>query len=114
MWGINGGGGVLHWFAIHSLTGIFFMVLLPLSGILTIFGFWKEDQTGKKLMNANFILLLVIMLYSIIGIQIYSEEIIGVQFGYFDIFLYLDYGFYLLLLNVIIAAISFWKHPLED
>ena len=113
IWGINFGGGVLHWFAVHTLTGIFYLVLLPLTGILTIIGFWKENETGKKLMNANFVLLLVIMLYSIIGIPIYSEEILGVQFGYFDIFLYLNYGFFILLINLVYAIIGYIKHPIQ-
>ncbi|NVM34660.1 MAG: hypothetical protein HWN81_03630 [Candidatus Lokiarchaeota archaeon] len=113
IWGMETSGVFQNWFEINILTGIFFLVLLPLTGILTIFGFWRENQTGKKLMNANFILLFVILLYSIIGIPIYSEEILGVQFSYFNIFLYLNYGFFILLINIIFAIIGYIKHPIQ-
>ena len=113
IWGMVPNGVFQNWFEVNILTGIFFLVLLPLAGILTIFGFWKENKTGKKLMNANFILLLVILLYSIIGIPIYSEEILGVQFNYFDIFSHLNYGFFILLINLILALIANIKHPIQ-
>ena len=73
----------------------------------------REDQTGKKLMNANFIILLVIFLYTITGIPIYSEEIFGNKFGYFEIFFYLKYGFYILLINIIIAGIGYFTHTIK-
>ena len=113
IWGMETSGVFQNWFEVNILTGIFFLVLLPLAGILTIFGFWKENKTGKKLMNANFIFLLVILLYSIIGIPIYSEEILGVQFSYFDIFSHLNYGFFILFINLILALIAYIKHPIQ-
>jgi hypothetical protein len=112
-WGIKTGTTFRLWFEINFLTGIFLIFLTPLASILNIFGFWRENKTGKKLMNANFVLLLVVLLYSIIGIPVYSNEIVGIQFGYFDIFYYLNYGFYILLINVIIAGIGFLKHPVQ-
>ncbi|MEE9379348.1 MAG: hypothetical protein V3V33_15090 [Candidatus Lokiarchaeia archaeon] len=113
IWGIVTNGVFQNWFEVNILTGILFLVLLPLAGILTIIGFWKENKTGKKLMNVNFVLLLVILLYSIIGIPIYSEEILGVQFSYFDIFSHLNYGFFILLINLILALIAYIKHPIQ-
>ena len=113
IWGMVTNGIFQNWFDLNILTGIIFLVLLPLTGIVTIFGFWKESQTCKKLMNVNFVLLLVILLYSIIGIPIYSEEILGVQFNYFDIFSHLNYGFFILLINLILALIAYIKHPIQ-
>lgn len=113
IWGIVTDGVFQNWFEVNVLTGIFFLVILPLAGILTIFGFWKENQTGKKLMSVNFIGLLLVLLYSIIGIPIYSEEILGVQFGYYDIFLYINYGYFILLVNLIFATIGYIKHPIQ-
>ncbi len=112
-WGIQSNGIFQFWFSINSLTGIFFIILTPLAILSNMLGFWRENKIGKKLMNANFVLLLIIFLYSIIGIPIYSGEILGSQFGYFDIFLYLNYGFFLLLINVIVAGIGFGKHPIQ-
>lgn len=113
IWGIVTNGVFQNWFEVNILTGILFLVLLPLAGLLTIIGFWKENKTGKKLMNVNFVLLLVILPYSIIGIPIYSEEILGVQFSYFDIFSHLNYGFFILLINLILALIAYIKHPIQ-
>ncbi len=113
IWGLKTDGNFQLWFDIHFLTGVFFIILTPLAGILTTIGFCKENNTGKKLMNANFVLLLAVFLYASIGIPIYSEEILGVQFGYFDIFFYLNYGFFIILLNLIIAVIGYWKHPIQ-
>ncbi len=112
-WGIETNGTLQNWFEVNFLTGLFLLILTPLAGFLNIIGFWRENDTGKKLMNANFIILLVIFLYIIIGIPIYSEEIIGVQFGYFDIFYYLNYGFFILIINLIIAGIGSGKHPIK-
>ena len=112
-WGIQSNGNFQLWFDINYLTGIFFIILTPLAIVLNILGFWRENKVGKKLMNANFILILVILLYSIIGIPIYSKEILGVQWGYFDIFLYLNYGFFIMLINLIVAGIGFVKHPVQ-
>ena len=112
--GVETNGSFQFWFEINFLTGIFLTILAPLAIFLNLFGFWRENKTGKKLMNANFVLLLAILLYSIIGIPVYSEEILGVdQFGYFDIFYYLNYGFFILLINVVIAGIGFGKHPIQ-
>lgn len=113
IWGIMTNGAFRIWFEVNILTGIFFIVLLPLAAVLVLFGFWQENQTGKKLILINFIILLTILLYSIIGIPIFSQEILGIQFGYLEIFLYLNYGFCILLLNLIIAALGYWKHPIE-
>ena len=63
-------------------------------------------------MSYNFLSLLFIILYSILGFTIYSEEIFGVKFGLLEVFSYLDYGFYILLLNLILSFIAFIKHPL--
>ncbi len=112
-WGIISNGTFRLWFDVNFLTGIFFLIFTPLAALFNLFGFWKENTTGKRLMNLNFVLLLTILLYSIIGIPIYSQEILGYQLGYFDIFFYLNYGFFILLINVIIAGIGYIKHPIQ-
>lgn len=101
------------WFEVNLLTGVLFIVLMPLAAVLVLLGFCKENRTGKKLILVNCIILLIILLYLIIGIPILSQEIFGTQINYLDIFIHFNYGFYVLLLNLIIAAISYWKHPIE-
>jgi hypothetical protein len=101
------------WFEINFLTAVFFIILMPLTAVFVLFGFCKENKTGKKLILVNFIILLIILLYLIIGIPTLSLEIFGTPIDYLRIFIYLNYGFYLLALNVIIAAISYWKHPID-
>ncbi len=112
-WGILSNGTFRLWFDVNFLTGIFFLIFTPIAAISNLFGFWRENKTGKRLVNANFVLLLIVLLYSIIGIPVYSDEIIGIQFEYFDIFYYLNYGFFILLINVIIAGIGYIKHPIQ-
>jgi len=113
LWGLSVNGTLFFWFEVNLLSFIFLFLLSIVSVIITFVGCKKETQTGKKLMNANLILLILVFLFSIIGIPVYSQEIIGIQFGYFDIFLYLNYGFYLLLINILISLIAYIKHPLQ-
>ncbi len=101
------------WFKVNLLTGVFFIVLMPLAAVLVLLGFCKENQTGRKLILVNLIILLAIILYLIIGIPILSQGIFGTLIDYLEIFIHFNYGFYVLLLNLIIAAISYWKHPIE-
>ncbi|MFX0001268.1 MAG: hypothetical protein ACFE88_14235 [Candidatus Hermodarchaeota archaeon] len=111
--GVMTNGVFQTWFEVNLLTGVLFIVLMSLAAIVVLVGFWKENKTGKKLILVNFIVLLTILLYLIIGIPMLSQEIFGTQIDYLDIFIYLNYGFYILLLNLIFAAISYWKHPIE-
>lgn len=113
IWGIKTNGSFQLWFDVNFLSGIFLIILTPLACILTIVGFCKENRVGKRLLNFSFILTLAVLLYSVIGIPIYSDEILGVQFGYFDIFFYLSFGFYILLINTILTGIGYKFHPIE-
>ncbi|MHA2008335.1 MAG: hypothetical protein ACXABO_04170 [Promethearchaeota archaeon] len=113
IWGIKTSGTFHLWFDVNFLSGIFLIFLTPLAGLLTIVGFCKENRVGKRLMNFSFVLMLAVLLYSIIGIPIYSEEILGFQFGYFDIFYYLNFGFYILIINTILIGIGYKFHPME-
>ncbi|MFX1570776.1 MAG: hypothetical protein ACFFCV_20755 [Promethearchaeota archaeon] len=101
------------WFEANLLTGVLFIVLMPSATILIIVGFFKENPIGKKLMLFNFIIIIIIILYIIIGIPILSLEILGTFINILDIFIFLNYGFYILILDLIIAIIGYWKHPIE-
>jgi len=113
LWGIIIGDELYLWFEINVLSFIFLFLISILTVILSIVGSIKENPTGKRLINFSLIALIFILLYSIIGIPIYSQEILGTQFGYFDIFLYLNYGFFILILNCILALFAYIKHPIS-
>lgn len=113
LWGISVNGTLFSWLEVNLLSFIFLFLLSIVSAIVTFIGCKKETKSGKKLMNVNLIILIFVFLFSIIGIPVYSQEILGTQFGYFDIFLYLNYGFYLLLINILIALTAYIKHPLQ-
>jgi ABC-type amino acid transport system permease subunit len=111
--GITTNGVFQTWFEVNFLTGVFFIVLLPLTTVILLIGFCKENKTGKKLVFGNFFILLIVYFYLIIGIPILSQEIFGNPIAFLDIFTHFDYGFYILSLNLIISAIGYWKHPIE-
>ncbi|MFX1589977.1 MAG: hypothetical protein ACFFC1_17680 [Promethearchaeota archaeon] len=114
LWGMINGDELYLWFEINITAFIFLFVISIFIAIFSIIGSKKENSTGKKLTTFSFIAYIIIILYLIIGIPIYSQEILGIQFGYFDIFLYLNYGFYFLILNCILALIALLKHPLKE
>ncbi|MBY9006782.1 MAG: hypothetical protein KGD63_08495 [Candidatus Lokiarchaeota archaeon] len=95
------------------ISFIFLSILSLLAIIFSLIGSTKTNLNGKRIMSYNFFALLFIILYTTLGFTIYSEEIFGIEFGLFEIFLYLDYGFYILLLNLILSIIAFIKHPIE-
>jgi len=111
LWGMIINGNLYSWLEINILSFICLTVLSLICVILSFIGCVKRNKTGKRLLNLNLVVLIFIIIYSIIGIPIYSQELLGVQFGYFDIFLYLNYGFYIIIINLIIASFAYIKHP---
>jgi len=114
LFGMSTNGTLQLWFDIHFLTFLILFIITPLTILLAFIGCAKENTSGKKLINTNFFLVLLIFLYCIIGIPIYTKEILGIQFGFMEIFFYLHFGFYILLIDLIMAAIAKSKHPLQD
>ncbi len=116
LWGILNQDGFNFWVNSSSMPFIISFIFLSILGLLAIIfslvGSTKKDSLGKRLMSYNFLSLFFIILYSILGFTIYSEEIFGVKFGLLEVFSYLDYGFYIILLNLILSFIAFIKHPL--
>jgi hypothetical protein len=111
--GILTSSGLEFWFQINFLSFFFLFILLILAGIFSSVGFLMENRKGKRLIHFNFFALLFVMLFLLIGVSIYSEEIFGYQFMFFEIFQYTYFGFYILLGNLIIALIAYLKHPLS-
>jgi len=111
LWGMIIDGNLYSWFEINILSSFLLFILSLTSIIFSFIGCKKNSKKGKRLLNLSLVILIFVIIYSIIGIPIYSQEILGVQFGYFDIFLYLNYGFYFLILDIILASFAYIKHP---
>lgn len=111
LWGIFSDNSIKLWMDMHLLAFIFLSCIAFLSIIISFIGCLKEDEAGKKLIKANFYCLFAVVLFLIIGLPIYSDEILGAQLDYLDIFYYIDYGFYLILANLVIALIAIFAHP---
>ncbi|MBD3255999.1 MAG: hypothetical protein GF383_12965 [Candidatus Lokiarchaeota archaeon] len=102
-------GWFYFWVEFHLLTFIFLGVLTTVAGVLTVVGLVLETEIGKKLMGYAVVAKIFVIAYIIFGLTIYSKELFGRQF-YFDIFLYLGFGSYILIVDVIIAGFGYYKH----
>ena len=85
-----------------------------ITGILSLIGCTKDNSSGKRLIAINFYALLAISLFIIIGIPIYSQELIGTELNFLDIFFRLNFGFYFLIADLVIAAIAYGNHPIWE
>jgi len=112
LFGIVSSDYSLLWLDIHMLTFIILFVFSLLGGILSLIGCAKESKTGKKLVNANFYLILTVLIYSLLGISIYSQDILNESLQIIELFYYLGFGFYFLLFTLIISIIAKYKHPI--
>jgi len=113
LWGLIQNGTLYSWIEIHLLTFIIFFIFSILAIITTFIASGKATKFGKRMANLNLIFIWSIFGYFLIGIPVYSQQIIGVQFNYFDIFYYLNFGFYLLSTNAILSIFSYVKHSIE-
>lgn len=113
MWGIINNGALYTWLEVHLITFIFLFCLSILSLLTAFVASGKEDKLGKRMASFNLAFIGVVFAYFLIGIPIYSNIIVGVELGYFNIFYYLNFGFYVLALNLILAIVAMIKHPLN-
>lgn len=111
LWGIINNGTLYSWLEVHFVTFIFLFCLSLLSIITAFIASGKENKLGRRMSNFNLVFIGVIFAYFLIGIPIYSNLIIGIELGYFNIFYYLNFGFYVLLVDLILAIVSKIKHP---
>ena len=114
LWGIVQGGNIYLWYEIHILGFILLFCLSLVSAVLALVGSVKESLGGKKLIAFNSYAILTIFLFVIIGIPIYSKEILGSSMNFLDIFFLLNFGFYLLLIDLICALIAYPIHPVGE
>lgn len=114
LWGILKENSISMWLFFNFLSFIFLTVIGLLAIIFSFIGCFKENKLGKRFMNFIVLANLFIILYTLIGFTIYSREIFGNDFGLLEIYYYLDYGFYILLLNFIISVFAFISHPIKE
>ena len=112
LWGIIQGGNISLWYEVHIIGFVMLFSLLLITGILSLIGCAKDSQTGKKLIAFNFFVLLAIILFVIIGIPIYSQELLGAKLEFLDVFFSFNFGFYILLIDFVLAAIAYGNHPI--
>lgn len=113
LWGIINNGTLYTWIEVHFVTFIFLFCLSILAIITAFIASGKENKLGRRMSNFNLVFVGVIFAYFLIGIPIYSNLIIGIELGYFNIFYYLNFGFYVLALDLILAIVSKIKHPIN-
>ena len=107
LWGFLIDSSINLWFLVNIVSFIFLTIPGVLTVIFSFIGSFKEDDLGKR-----FILFMI--LYTLIGFTIYSNEIFGIGFAIGEIFNYLDYGFFILILNFIISVIAYITHPVIE
>lgn len=114
LWGFLLDSSLNLWVLENIVSFIFLTIPGLLSVIFSFIGCFKEDDIGKRFIYFTFFTNLFMILYTLIGFTIYSGEIFGFAFGLADIFQYLDYGFFILILNFIISIIAYITHPVTE
>lgn len=114
LWGTLTNSSFSIWLFSDILSFIFLTLIGLLAVIFSFLGCFKEDKLGKRFMNFILLANLFLILYVLIGFTIYSRELFGSAFNLLDIYNYLDYGFFILLLNFIISIVAFITHPIEE
>ena len=114
LWGFLLNSSINLWFLVNIVSFIFLTIPGLLSVIFSFVGCFKEDDLGKRFMYFTFFTNLFIILYTLIGFTIYSREIFGIGFSIGEIFEYLDYGFYALIINFIISIFAYITHPVME
>ena len=114
LWGIISDGSITLWHEIHLISFIFLFCLSLSKGFITLIGSVKETTGGKKIMIFNFITLIIILTYIIIGIPFFSSEILGTNVNIFYILDYLEIAFLLLLFDLLFSYYALNHHPIKE
>ena len=106
-------GSARFWLGYNFLSFIF-LTIIPISLVISVLiGSIINSEKSRKLVMYNLNGLIIILIYTIVGISIYSEEIFG-ELVLLDIFFYIDYGFVLFALDIIFAGVAYKIHPHES
>ncbi len=114
MLGIILDDGSAHFWFEYNLLSFIFLTIIPISLLISVLiGSIIDSEKSRKLVLWNFNGLIIVIIYAIIGISIYSEEIFGAQL-LLDIIFYIDYGIVIFVINIIFAGIAYATHPHES
>jgi hypothetical protein len=113
LWGILYNGTLYTWLDVHMISFVFLFLFSLIAIITTFIASGKENKLGKRMAILNLIFISLIIGYFLVGIPFYSNIITGIELGYFGIFFYLNFGCYILLLDLILSIISPIKHPMN-
>ena len=98
----------------YNLLSFLFLTILPISLLISVLiGSIIDSEKSRKLVMYNLNGLIIVIIYVIIGISIYSEEIFGAQI-LLDIIFFIDYGIVVFAIDIIFAAIAFVTRPHES
>lgn len=102
------------WLQINLISFIMLYVFIIFTGIATIIGSTMIKASGKAIMTLNSLLLIITIIYISIFIPFNSFELIGDSLDFMEMFSSLGNGYYLLVINFILALISMRVHPIES
>jgi len=106
--------GSAHFWLEYNFLSFLFLTILPISLLISaLIGSIMDSEKSRKLVMYNLNGLIIVIIYTIIGISIYSEEIFGAQLT-LDIIFYIDYGIVVFAIDLIFAVIAFVTHPHES
>ncbi len=114
IWGIISNGHLRLWYEIHLISFIVLFLLGFIKGIATFIGSLMETKAGKNIMLFNFIALIIIIIYIVIGIPFFSVDIIGTSIDILGFIDYLEIAFLLLLFDLLLSYYAFNHHPIKE
>lgn len=104
---------VQSWLEVNLITFCMLNLFMIITGIITIVGSTMERMSGKAIMSLNSLLILIVIIYISIFIPLNSIELIGITIDFMGLFTSLGNGYYILIINVILALVAIRSHPLE-
>ncbi|MCK4238137.1 MAG: hypothetical protein KAX33_03380, partial [Candidatus Lokiarchaeota archaeon] len=104
---------VQSWLEVNLISFFMLNLFMIITGIITIVGSTIERMSGKAIMSLNSLLILIVIIYISIFIPLNSIELIGITIDFMGLFTSLGNGYYILIINIILALVAIRSHPLE-
>lgn len=104
---------VQSWLESNLISFFMLNVFMIITGIITIVGSTIERMSGKAIMSLSSLLILIVIIYISIFIPLNSIELIGFSIDIIGLFTSLGNGYYILIINFMLALVSIRTHPLE-
>ena len=101
------------WLEANLISFFMLYIFTLIAGIITIIGSTIEKISGKAIISLNSLLLLIVIIYISIFIPLNSIELIDTAVDFMELFTSLGSGYFLLIIDFILALFSIRVHPLE-